>query len=181
MAKTGPKGPRNKVKQVLLLEGHPDCIFTVIEQTTYTAVRGTTVIPLGKIRKAIVDLIQEIPGIEIQENIHKARRATNLPGILNVKTTPSSTMLTVGADSEENLGTTISSLKEYFDKNNVQVTERCHWVCEFDKKDVPTKDVPIQEDIKIEPVITNKEKGPARPMKEKTKKLQEMAIRMGVQ
>jgi len=25
--KTGPKGPRNKVKQVILIEGHPESIF----------------------------------------------------------------------------------------------------------------------------------------------------------
>ena len=177
MAKTGPKGPRNKVKQVLLLEGHPDCIFTAIEQTTYTAIRGTTEIPLGKIRKAIVDLIKEIPGIKIQENIHRAKRAMNLPGVLNVKTTPSSTMLTIGADTEENLASTINSLKEHFDKNNVQVTERYHWVCEFDKKDAPV--IEIKKNL---PEVTGqKEKSPTRPMKEKTKKLREMAIRMGVQ
>ena len=188
MAKTGPKGPRNKVKQVVLINGHPDCIFEEIQVSSCSLKFPAGTIKMGNIGQGVAERLKEAlngSSVELKEENKTKRRAIKLPGVLSVKTTPTNTLLTVGAESEESLNTRVNNIHEYLRNYDVGIQERCHWICTIDKKETLTK--PETTVAKTgDPEHPNsekpiKEKGPARPMKEKTKKLQEMAIRMGVQ
>jgi len=198
---TGPKGPRNKVKQVVLVNGHPHCIFEDIKTISYSLEFANGTIKMGNIGTNVAKELKAAligsPLLLTEENKTK-RRAIKLPGVLSVKTTPTNTMLTVGADTEENLNIKVQNIHEYLSQYDIGIQERCHWICTIDKKElkpeikVPrvelngtwtasTKDVAINLDLSKNPP---KEKtygtGPTRPLSEKTKKLQEMAIKMGV-
>jgi len=207
MPKTGPKGPRNKVKQVVLVNGHPNCIFEEIQVSSCSLKFPAGTIKLGNIGQGVAERLKEaLKGsvVELKEENKTKRRAIKLPGVLSVKTTPTNTLLTVGAETEESLNVRVNNIHEYLSKYDVDIQERCHWICTIDKKELLEIDAKMQsgertkfeddpakpepkataiENIKpnVELDIENKEKGPARPMKEKTKKLQAMAIRMGVQ
>lgn len=211
MPKTGPKGPRNKVKQVVLVNGHPNCIFEEIQVSSCSLKFPAGTIKMGNIGQGVAERLKEaLKGsvVELKEENKAKRRSIKLPGVLSVKTTPTNTLLTVGAETEESLNARVNNIHEYLSKYDVDIQERCHWICTIDKKkelkelleidakmqsgertkfeDDPAKPEPKATAIenikpKADPDIVTEEKGPTRPMKEKTKKLQAMAIRMGVQ
>lgn len=229
MAKTGPKGPRNKVKQVVLVNGHPNCIFEEIQVSSCSLKFPAGTIKMGNIGQGVAERLKEaLKGsvVELKEENKAKRRAIKLPGVLSVKTTPTNTLLTVGAESEESLNKRVNNIHEYLSKYDVDIQERCHWICTIDKKDnsgdneqckaqtepkaeicskicnictqtvcsdpvylhktgylsLSNKHIPVpQSSDSSASESPIKEKGPARPMKEKTRKLQAMAIRMGVQ
>lgn len=203
MAQTGPKGPRNKVKQVVLVNGHPNCIFEEKQVSSCSLIFPEGTIKMGNIGHGVAERLKKAlngSSVELKEENKTKRRAIKLPGVLSVKTTPTNTLLTVGAESEESLNERVNNIHEYLSKYDVGIQERCHWICTIDKKDTPTESEKTLPKIEV-PVVNDtfekavkeaypehpnsenpiKEKGPTRPMTEKTKKLQTMALRMGVQ
>lgn len=131
--KRGPKGPRNKVRQVVLVDGHPDCIFETKPRPVITIKHGDTVIKLGSIGPEKTAGLKKIPGIEVIEELKPHKHAKKLPSVLYVKTTGTSTQLTVAAVDKEALDEAVGNLANYLSKNGIDIHERCQWVCTIDK------------------------------------------------
>lgn len=147
--KRGPKGPRNKVRQVVLVEGHPDCIFETKPRRVITIKHGDTVISLGNMGPEKVKGLKAIPGIQVIEELKPHRRAKKLPSVLYIKTTGTSTQLTVAATDKISLNKAVGDLADYLSKNGLEIHERCQWVCTIDKGK-PAE--PVQPDTPPEPV-----------------------------
>lgn len=197
MPKTGPKSPRNKVERVLLIHGKPNILYKTSSQTYYSVKEADGKITLiGKIGERVADLLAKIPGAEIIKEKREEIR-TKKPigyGIKSIQKSGSGdTTVHISAPTEEELVKRIGEFEDFAAKNGYDIQERCLWVCKVDNKYAPVqKDTPDAQEIrkpaetenlktKADPDIVIEEKGPTRPMKEKTKKLQAMAIRMGVQ
>jgi len=131
--KRGPKGPRNKVRQVVLVDGHPDCIFETKPRTVITIKHGSTVIKMGNIGPEKIAGLKGIPGIEVIEELKPHKHAKKLPSIIAVKTTKTSTQLTVAAVDKEALDKAVGNLANYLSENGIDIHERCQWVCTLDK------------------------------------------------
>lgn len=132
--KRGPKGPRNKVRQVVLVDGHPDCIFETKPRTVITIKHGDTVIKMGNIGPEKIAGLKGIPGIEVIEELKPHKHAKKLPSIIAVKTTKTSTQLTVAAVDKEALDKAVGNLANYLLANGgIDIHERCQWVCTLDK------------------------------------------------
>lgn len=131
--KRGPKGPRNKVRQVVLVEGHPDCIFETKPRAVITIKHGDTVIKLGNIGPEKIADLKGIPGIEVIEELKPHKHARKLPSVIAVKTTKTSTQLTVAAIDKGALDEAVGTLANYLSENGIDIHERCQWVCTIDK------------------------------------------------
>lgn len=131
--KRGPKGPRNKARQVVLVDGHPDCIFETKPRAVVTIKHGDTVIKMGNIGPEKTAGLKGIPGIEVIEELKPHRRAKKLSSVIAVKTTKTSTQLTVAAIDKEALDKAVGNLADYLSENGIDIHERCQWVCTLDK------------------------------------------------
>lgn len=131
--KRGPKGPRNKARQVVLVDGHPDCIFETKPRAVITIKHGDTVIKLGNIGPEKIAGLKGIPGIEVIEELKPHKHARKLSSVIAVKTTKTSTQLTVAAIDKEGLDKAVGNLADYLSENGIDIHERCQWVCTLDK------------------------------------------------
>lgn len=131
--KRGPKGPRNKVRQVVLVDGHPNCIFETKPRTVITIKHGSTVIKMGSIGPKKIAGLKGIPGIEVIEELKPHKRARKLSSVIAVKTTKTSTQLTVAAIDKGALDKAVENLANYLSENGINIHERCQWVCSLDK------------------------------------------------
>lgn len=128
--KTGPKGPRNKVKQVILIEGHPDSVFydKQVEVCSIKLYKGY--LRLGSIGANKVEGLREILGERVVLETRIKRHSRSISGVLSIKTTKTSTSLTIGAVDQEALDKRVMEVAELL---GAPVQERCKWVCEIDK------------------------------------------------
>lgn len=163
---------RNKCKQVVLLEGHPDCLFEEREHTNYwLKVKGKKH-NLGKLGKPLATYLKTL-GAEIEEQRKTYQRPCGIPGFVGliVRKSGANTTMQISAPTEEILQAQVSGVAEYLSKNGIQLTERCHWVCTFDKaKDELQK----FDDVVVRDGVGAVVKLP-REMKQKTKELREIA------
>jgi len=161
--KRGPKGPRNKVRQVVLVDGHPDCIFEKKNRASVTIKYKSNdkeiVIKLGNIGPNKVDGLKQIQGIEVIEELKLSRRSRRLPSVIAVKTTKTSTQLTVAAVDEATLNEAVGDLAGYLSENGVAVHERCQWVCKLDKGKPP--EIVQQEPSPVQASIPSVHSNPA--------------------
>lgn len=151
--KRGPKGPRNKVRQVVLVEGHPDCIFETKNRSSvtlkYRLDDKEIVIKLGNIGPEKVDGLKQIQGINVIEELKPHKHARKLPSVIAVKTTKTSTQLTVAAVDQGALDKAVGNIANFLSENGSDIHERCQWVCKLDKGK-PAETVqpsPVQESI----------------------------------
>lgn len=54
------------------------------------------------------------------------------PGLVFGKS-GNNTIITIASDTEENLAIKVNNFTEYLSKKEIITSERCHWVCAFDK------------------------------------------------
>lgn len=192
--KTGPKGPRNKVKQVILIEGHPESVFhnKQVEVCSIRLYKGF--LRLGSLGTDKVRELRELLGKRVVLEMKTKRHSKRIPGVLSIKTTKTSTSLTIGAVDQETLDKRVGEVAELL---GVPVQERCKWVCEIDKgKDrKPISDVQaydlvatpqtaakeeatkLQEAPQPEP-IEKETVGPAKEMSKRTLQLREVALKI---
>ena len=118
------------------------------------------------------------------------------------------THIQVGAEDESQLEERVNKIKEYLSKNGVNVTEKCGWICVLDKSKVRELSYDrAKEEIMyylknhsefsisnisshlmidyslVEKILSDlgyKSKNIPKPVKEKTKELREMVIKMGL-
>ncbi len=188
---------RDTVKQVLLIEGTPSFLYKGRERTLVDIKVDGHTYKLGMLG-SFVNELRDIPKFEIVEHrITKYYPATiDLKGIGNrmtMRKVNGNTHLTVGASDEKQLYERINLLKEYLSSNGVDVKERCHWVCSIDKKQTQeTKELlssNVNKKEEIREIVPNKDiitetntnkTNAVRILPEKTKKLRELTIKMGL-
>ncbi len=125
---------RNKCRQVILIQGQPDCLFEEMDATNYWININGSLWNLGKLGKTIAEHLKS-KGCEISETHKKIRRPCSISGFrgLSVQKNNSDTRLQVSAPTEEALQEQICAISDYLSNYGVKLTERCHWVCTFDK------------------------------------------------
>lgn len=191
--KTGPKGPRNKVKQVILIEGHPDSVFYYkqVEMCSIKLYKGY--LRLGSVGTDKVGELRELLGKRVVLEMRTKRHSKKIPGVLSIKTTKTSTSLTIGAVDQETLDRRVMEVAELL---GAPVQERCKWVCEIDKgkdrkqiSEVQAYDsaVPLQAAAKEEAINPHEEQQPepiekesampAKGMSKRTLQLREIALK----
>lgn len=166
---------RNKCKQVVLLEGHPDCLFEEREAINYWLKARGKKYNLGKLGKPLATYLKTL-GAEIEEQRKTYQRPCGIPGFVGliVRKSGANTTMQISAPTEEILQAQVSGVAEYLSKNDIQLTERCHWVCTFDK----AKDEPQEpQEVVVKGSVAAVVKLP-REMKQKTRELREIAKRI---
>ncbi len=110
--KTGPKGPRNKVKQVILIEGHPDSIFydKQVEMCSIKLYKGY--LRLGSIGASKLEDLRGLLGKRVVLETKTKRHSKKISGVLSIKTTKTSTSLTIGAADQETLDRRVREVAE---------------------------------------------------------------------
>lgn len=166
MAKTGPKGPRNTVKQIITLEGNPDYIYRdaqdiefVVDNEKYGDIRQVT---LRKVNRDLIELLKSIPGLNVTEKQVAVKRHNKIPGVISIRCTPTNTVLTLAAPTEDQVNKKVEELKVTLANNGVNVQgmeERCQWICVRDKKkDVQKnteKDPNVQKNTEKDVPVSN--------------------------
>ncbi|MDD5615001.1 MAG: hypothetical protein PHH85_02230 [Candidatus Methanoperedens sp.] len=145
MAKSGPKGPRAKVRRVLLIEGHPDCLFNKVPRDFYALNWKATVYQLGKCGDALPKALKDMNSHAI---ITSERRDSSRPAPLpeslraSVKKVGDNTHITVSAVDDRALNEEIDKICEYLESLGLRVIERCHWTCDYDPGSKQAKALP---------------------------------------
>jgi hypothetical protein len=174
--KTGPKGPRNTVKQIISIEGHPECLFeTKKREHVKITILGET-IKLGSVgahkQKILNKLNGLLSGVTVSEYIKPYRRAVKVPRAVTVKTTPTSTQITFAAPDDMGLAKRINEFADRMAKNKegTLAIARCKWQCTIDLKKpiAPTTDNSIPTPTPI----------PKKELSEKTQSLHLIAHRV---
>lgn len=135
MVKTGPKGPRAKVKRVLLISGHPDCLFIARERQYCTLKWKDRAFKLGSWGDDLVQTLKEMNTYaQVTTEKKKITRAAALPEDLraSVKKVGDNTHITVSAVDDQELAEEIGKVVDYLEDLGLSVKERCHWSCDYD-------------------------------------------------
>lgn len=135
MAKSGPKGPRAKVRRVLLIEGHPDCLFTKVPRDFYALVWKGVPYRLGKCGDGLPKALKDMnPRAIITHESRVSSRPEPLPEVLraSIKKVGDNTHITVSAVDDKGLAEEIDKVCEYLEGLGMSVTQRCHWTCDYD-------------------------------------------------
>lgn len=185
--KTGPKGPRNKVKQVILIEGHPESIFynKDVEMCSIKLHKGY--LRLGSLGVNKIKELRALLGKRVVLETRTRRCRRGIPDVVSIKTTKTSTSLTIGAVDQEALDKRVMKIAELL---GTPIQERCKWVCEIDKgKDTqqaydlaaPLQTTTKKKATKPEAILQPEpiEKEPVKPIKEMSKRtlqLREIAL-----
>ncbi len=171
--KTGPKGPRNKVKQVILIEGHPDTVFYNKQVDVCSIKLHKGYLRLGHVGTDKVEGLRALLGKRVMLETKTKRHSRRIQGVLSIKTTRTSTSLTIGAVDQEALDRRV---REVAGLLGAPVQERCKWVCEIDKgkdrQQAYNLAAPQPEPIEKEPVM------PTKGMSERTLQLRAIALKV---
>lgn len=157
------KGLRYKEKQVVQIEGHPECIFEMKESISTTITINNIEFKLGILSNEKVEVLKTIPQIIITQYKKSKRRALKLPHVISVKTTDTHTLLTVAAKDDENLIKYVNDVHEYLSNHKIESKERCKWTCTTDKKPPIEKPIQVQNQISFPPKKELKLKQPKSP------------------
>jgi len=127
------KGLRYKEKQVVQIEGHPECIFDIQESISTTMTINDIEFKLGTLSNEKVEVLKSIPQIIVTQDKKSKRKALKLPHVISIKTTDTHTLLTVAAKDDENLIKYVNDVHEYLSNHKIESKERCKWTCTTDK------------------------------------------------
>lgn len=128
-------GVRNKFKQVLFIEGHPDILYMHKLRYMTTLNIGKQTFSLGVINSSLHEHLRKIPDSELIVSEKQTEKTRGIDGFtgLHIRKAGENTTIEVSAESEEALFNKILKLRSNLEKNNVPITERCSWVCTVDK------------------------------------------------
>lgn len=129
---------RDKVKQVLLIDGIPEVLYRIIEKPTIHIIIGNVTHNAGDMPKALVDELKKIPTIKIIETKRTSKKfyPLTIPSIghrTTIRAINGNTHITIGAIDEQQLAERVEIIKEYLESKNIYSAQRCHWVCSIDK------------------------------------------------
>lgn len=207
VGKRGPKGVRNKFRQILLIEGHPDFLYKSDKRSVFIIKIGVKSYNLGTIHTDLHEHLRKIPDsvVEIRENNHMSTKEIPVLKGLHIRKAGSNTTIEVSAPTEKLLFDKIEFLRDFLEKKGVPITERCSWVCTIDKgkqestsneesylkTDVKSCD-DFRDDINLKDIKPDAKK--KKPVKKKgvkskdkvtgnvkkSRELREMVIKMGI-
>ena len=194
------KGVRNKFKQVLLIEGHPDILYTHSMRSMAILNIGEQTFNIGAVSKDLYEHLKKIPNSELVISEVRLERTVGVEGFigLHVRKAGENTTIEVSAESEDALSKKISKLKNRLEENGVPITERCSWVCTVDKgrehvqnaiksdvTNTPEKKIIESEKTLTDDILNSKGSRKKKSMRsedktKKTKELHDMVARMGI-
>jgi len=146
-----------KVRQVIYIEGQPDCLFKKVNINYHKVVSKEKTFEVGKIRKEIIDILKKTDGIVVEDFIKTIIRPKRpdlyRSGITSMKRDGGNTLITITADNDGDLNFKFNTICMFLHKHGIDVTKRCHFVCDLDTKEK----VDINK-IKLETVKSEKKK-----------------------
>ncbi len=127
---------RNKVKQVILIQGKPENLFKKKEVKSYTLKFKDKEIKLGHVSEDLINTIKDMNKYAIITSKLEEKLSPlsipEFPGLVFGKS-GNNTTITIASDTEENLAVKVNNFTEHLLKQGIITSERCHWVCAFDK------------------------------------------------
>ena len=157
-------GTRNKFMQVLLVNGHPDLLYTTRKYSVIDFEAEGNIFHLGSANTGIKKYLSEIPGGKITSIDKESKRTIGIEGFkgLRVRKAGRNTTIEVSAATEGSLHKKIDKLRDYLSENNVGITERCTWICNVDvakeaQKNEIESDKEIVHDAKTSEIHGNTE------------------------
>lgn len=135
MAGKQDRGVRNKVKQIILIDGHPDYLYENKTHISHTIIVKGKVFNMGKINTDFINSIKDIPGIEVTSKNIVSKKVKGIDGFkgLKLRNLPDSTTIEMSAKTERDLAYKINDLRSNLLENGINSVERCSWVCVIDK------------------------------------------------
>lgn len=130
---------KNKFKQIIQIDGHPEQIMKTYEASYYYItgeIDGKPVkVSIGKAGPRTAGKLKQM-GINVTCEVKTNRRVVDLPLASSTKLMKQSTLIEVGAPTEDELNGRVYKIISTLKSRGVQVRERCEWVCKVDKKDI---------------------------------------------
>ncbi len=127
---------RNKVKQVILIQGKPAQLFKTSERKAYTLKFKEKTIKLGYCSEELVETLLDMNKYASITAVSKQKYTSveipDFPGLVFGRS-GNNTTITVGSDTEENLNIKVENLTKYLITQGVIPQDRCHWICDMDK------------------------------------------------
>lgn len=135
--KQGPKEPRNKHKQIFLIEGHPETLYEIKEEDNYTLVWKDENLSLGKCGEKLPKVLQEMNQCaQIISSKKPQKRCIKAPKDTGTifRKVAGNTHVIIQADTEEHLYQREEKIREFLTSKGIMFDERCKWQCTSDKK-----------------------------------------------
>jgi len=183
---------RDKVKQVILIDGIPEVLYRIREHKTAIIKFNNKKYRLD-IPDDLIKELKKISTIEIEVSTRNSKSFNPIliPRIGNrtsIKAVNGNTHITVGGSDEQQLTERIQMVKEYLASLGVNSIERCHWVCSTDKAKsnekilrtesiVRIKTPEQQQKITIPEAVIASTELKVTGMSEKTKSLRDIALK----
>lgn len=151
VGKQKKKGVRNKFRQVLLIEGHPEYLFKTTKAQYVTLNIGKEIFSLGSTNTRLHDHLRKIPDCEVIIEYKYKACAKGINGFrgLHIRKSGNNTTIEVSARTEEELSLEIERLKKHLESNGIPITERCSWICVDKGKKILYKDVIEEKDSNV--------------------------------
>ncbi len=128
---------RDKVKQVILIEGIPEVLYT-IRKHKVAVIKFNNKSYILDIPTDLMNELKKLQTIKVSESTRSSKQFKPLiiPGLGNRTTTKAvngNTHITIGGADEEQLTERIQIIRDYLTSLGIDNTERCHWTCTVDK------------------------------------------------
>ncbi len=128
---------RDKVKQVILIEGIPKVLYRIRESKVVVIKFNNKSYRLD-IPTELMNELKKLQTIEVSESTRKSKsfKPIVIPGLghrTTVRAVNGNTHITIGGADENQLSERIQIIREHLTSLGIDNTERCHWVCSTDK------------------------------------------------
>lgn len=128
---------RDKVKQVILIEGIPDVLYKIREHKVAVIKFNNKSYRLD-VPDDLIKELKKLSTIEIKVSTRSSKqfKPIVIPGLghrTTIRAVNGNTHITIGAADENQLSERIQIIREYLISLGITTTERCHWVCSTNK------------------------------------------------
>ena len=128
--------PKNKFRQVLLVEGRPTPLYRDNVRTKVSVTVDGVTHRLGYMSVTMINLLNRIPGATVETvsvNLPKTVSLKTVRG-LHIRKAKENTTIEVSAPTKEALADKIKCVVDELSDSGSEITERCSWVCTTDKQ-----------------------------------------------
>ena len=128
---------RDKVKQVILIDGIPEVLYKIREQKI-AVIRFNNKNYRIDMPDDLINELKKLSTIEIKVSTRtsKSFKPLLIPGLghrTTIRAVNGNTHITIGGADETQLAERIQIIRDHLTSLSITTTERCHWVCSTDK------------------------------------------------
>ena len=129
---------RDKVKQVILIEGIPEVLYRIRESKVVVIKFKGKSYRLDILPNDLVYELKKLKTIEVKSSTRKSKvfKPLLIPGLghrTTIRAVNGNTHITIGGIDENQLTERIQKIRDHLISLGITTTERCHWVCSTDK------------------------------------------------